>query len=337
MESSLTKFKSRFEELLLRFLWRQWSALGVSGYARSDDPWIVDPEALLLFSTTVARKDPRLFDEILDWLSKNAARISLQRLNRMQKEFSFGEATLLAAIAERLSEKSEYAKWSALMRKTKRSASEPQALFEGVPYSGESDPVFLKWGWRRGSVENRGLSQSPRPDQPATFLFTLRSLWGRQARAEILAWLLANDSGHPAEIARQTGYFRRSAQQALNEMELSGHVRSLRFGREKHFALRHADWRFLVSWKISESGETVFPEWIHWPSVFEMLGRTYMLLQQPDLADASENLQAIEVKRSVDFTLLAKAGFPLQAAQLPAASGAAFLSAFHDQLAKLLG
>lgn len=37
--------------------------LGSGGDTRSDDLWIIDPEALLLFSTHIARHDSRLFDE----------------------------------------------------------------------------------------------------------------------------------------------------------------------------------------------------------------------------------------------------------------------------------
>ena len=46
-----------------------------------------------------------------------------------------------------------------------------QRLFPTVPVLKEPDPVFLNHGLERGGIDLRGMSQSPRPDQPATFLF----------------------------------------------------------------------------------------------------------------------------------------------------------------------
>lgn len=129
-----------------------------------------------------------------------------------------------------------------------------QRLFPSIPILKERDPVFLKHGLERGGIELRGMSQSPRPSQPATFLFKLRALFGMQARAEVMGWLLANDQGHPAEIARQTGYFRGSIQNVLNDLTTSGHIGSIRIGRAKTFSiLRHEEWRFLLTWPNADA------------------------------------------------------------------------------------
>ena len=124
---------------------------------------------------------------------------------------------------------------------------------------GETDPDFLEWGWQRNTITYRGLNVTPRPDQAATFLFKLRSLFGRQSRAEVIAWLLANEAGHPADIARQTCYFARSVQITLNELEQSGHIRSRRIGREKHFSILHEEWRFLAPWMKQPDMPNSFP------------------------------------------------------------------------------
>ena len=336
MQTSLSSFNSEFQELTSNFLWGQWSALGVSGYARSDDNRIIDPEALLLFSITMARQDPRLFDEILDWLDSNASRISLQRLTRMQKDYELGDATILAAIASRLSERSEHLKWNSLTQKIAPPNEEAKDLFPGIPSPRKLDPHFLKWGWKRSPIEHRRLSHTPRPERPATFLFKLRSLFGRQSRAEIIAWLLSNDAGHPAEIARQTGYFKRSVQAALNELEESGHIRSVRVGREKHFAIRHHEWRFLLTWSAASETEPVFPTWLHWPSLLQTLRKTNDLLANPSLTTMSLNMQAIEAKKAVDFAALAKMGFASNLSHIPANSGADYLDIFLNQIRKLL-
>jgi len=311
MHPSLTSYRQSLLERLLAFLWRQWSALGVAGHAHSDDPWMVDPEALLLFSTHIARHDSRLFDEILDWLQINGSWINLQRLGRMQKEENLGEPAVLAAMAEHVAENSLNHKWKSQARRfSPPHAPAPQAaqrLFPAIPVLSEPDPIFLKYGFQRGPVELRGMSQPPRPDQPATFLFKLRALFGMQSRAEVIAWLLANEHGHPAEIARQTSYFRSSIPSILNDLATSGHFGAIRIGREKHFSiLRNDDWRFLLTWQPAEA----FPQWINWSSLFSGIQTLFEALGEPKLDEKSRNFQAVKLREALDQAMpaLARAG-----------------------------
>jgi len=312
MNPSLHNFRESLLQRLLDFLWRQWSALGVAGHARSDDPWMIDPEALLLFSTHIARHDSRLFDEILDWLHTNGSSINLQRLGTLHKEEHLGDSAILAAIADLLSKESAHLKWKLLMRRVEKpdspTAELVQRLFPSIPTLKEPDPVFLKHGLERSGIEFRGMSQSPRPNQPATFLFKLRALFGMQARAEVMAWLLANEQGHPAEIARQTGYFRGSIQNVLNDLTTSGHIGSIRIGREKTFSiLRHDEWRFLLTWPNASA----FPQWINWAPLFHAIHIFLNTLSKPGLDQKSENFQAIQLREALDQATptLARAGF----------------------------
>jgi hypothetical protein len=335
MEISLANFKTRFHDLLTQFLWRQWSALGVAGHATTSDPWMIDPEALLLFSTVAARRDARLFDEIFDWLRTNGSWINLQRLTRLEEEQELGDATILAAIASHLTRDSAHGKWKVLIRASENETPPPRPLFPGLPVLGVQDEAFLRWGWQRGTVNLRGLSQPPRPNQPATFLIKLRSLFGRQSRAEVIAWLLAHDSGHPAEMARQLGYFPRSLQVVLNELTISGHVRAVKTAREKHFALHHEEWRFLLTWAAGESVE--FPRWVAWGAIFRVLQRFHDLMDRPDLETMSPHLQAIEIKRAVDVASLVKAGLPAHLTHPPDRTGSDFMEGALRDLESLLG
>jgi hypothetical protein len=64
--------------------WDQWSQLGLSGAAPARrEERAADPEALLLFTLEIGRDDPRLFDEVLDWLSVNEQFVSVQRLRNL--------------------------------------------------------------------------------------------------------------------------------------------------------------------------------------------------------------------------------------------------------------
>ena len=114
MNPSLKKFKGEYLTLLLDFLWRQWSALGVAGQVRANDDWVVDLEALLLLTCTVGRYDPRLFDEMLDWLQANGWLINVMRLKRILRVEKFAGEQVLAAVAGVLAKGTETPKWKQL-------------------------------------------------------------------------------------------------------------------------------------------------------------------------------------------------------------------------------
>ena len=308
MPTSANNFKAEARAATLDLLWRQWITFGVSGQAdASSGDVLLDPEALLLASTTLARLDPGLFDEILDWLQDQADWINLQRLIRLHRQHALGDATVLAAIAIRLHRQPAHKKWLVLAKPPGPVAA-PAPLFPETGHFGAADPDFLVCGWQRGPVGYRGLATEPRMDHAGNFLLKLRALFGRQSRAEVMAWLLAHDSGHPAEIARQTGHFRRSIQLALNELERSSHIRARREAREKHFSLPRDDWRFLATW--STPPERRFPRWFPWAAVFRLLEQLHALLDDATLATGSPELQAIEWRRRLDYAPLAGSGLP---------------------------
>ncbi len=335
MPASPTSFKTEARATTLDLLWGQWITLGVSGHAAAaSGDNMIDPEALLLGSTTLARIDARLFDEVLDWLQDQADWINLQRLTRLHKDYSLGDPTVLSVIATRLARLPAHKKWSSFARTPVNPPTVPVPLFPDDGHFGAPDADFLAHGWLRGPARYRGLSVAPRMDHPGNLLLKLRALFGRQSRAEIMVWLLAHESGHPAEIARQTGHFRRSIQLALNELERSGHIRSNRQARTKHFCLHHDDWRFLATWKTSP--ERIFPAWLPWAGVFRWLEQFHALLDDTVLAAASPDLQAIEWRRRLDYALLANAPIPAALSFPIDARGAAALAAHQDRFRELL-
>ena len=72
----------------------------------------------------------------------------------------------------------------------------------------------------------------------------LRALFGVQAHAEILLWLLTHESARAADIARGTFYFPRTVDETLKELAASGMVKSARAGREKRYWLKPSEWSF---------------------------------------------------------------------------------------------
>ena len=328
METSLIKSKDRFREQILDFLWRQWGAVGVAGSTRGHEALIIDPEALVLATTTFGRYEPRLFDEVLDWLNTNSQAINLQRLQNLSH--AIGQPTVLYGIAAHLARRTTNAKWRTLLRAVKPAAT-TEMLFPDVPVVGEADDLFAQHGWRRGPVKLRQLSQSPNPNEVANLLFKLRSLFGVQARAEVMAFLLTNEAGHPAEMAERLAYFPRTIQTTLNDMERSGHVLSGRSGREKRFWLRREEWRFLITW---QAPQREFPKWIDWASRFAALEAVWKFLSNADLQSAPSGVQAIELRATLEKL---SPEFLREHVQSPAGAGgtefvASVLESFHKLL-----
>jgi hypothetical protein len=338
MKTSLLNSSAELREAVVALLWKQWAALGVSGHVAPGGNAVVDPEALVLISTAFARHDARLFDEMADWLQKNGIWINVLRLTRLQREHELGDETVLGALAEHMIKDSSHTKWKVLAKAPPETEA-TALLFPHLPAPKATDEIFRKWGWLRSSMDLRGLSRPPRPNQPASFLLKLRALFGRQSRAEVFAWLLTHDSGHPAQIARETAYFRGSVQNVLNELELSGHVFATREGREKHFVAPHDAWRFLLTWTQSPDG--AFPQWVPWAVLFTMIRRFHDLVNSPAFAGYSDDLQAIELNRHLAplVARLNSEGYPMQGLADPVAGRSVeqLMPRFQHLVAELTG
>ena len=305
MPTSFTDSSSRLTGQVVDFLWHQWSSIGVAGYARVSDDRIIDPEALLLATTRFGRYDSRLMDESIDWLVKFGRRINLQRLQNLHREWpGVADPRVLAAISEVLGKQAVLRKWRVIADLAPE-PNAPEALHlsrDGKPssHSGAAEPFFGKYGLLRGKLEHRGMSQPPDPHSPGNLLFTLRALFGVNARAEIMAWLLTHNSGHPAAISRSTCYFSKSIQQTLNEMEESGQVLSIRQGREKLFRVRAQDWRFLATPAADDGSLKPSPRWVDWMPLFAAITRFAEALALPGIDEKSEHFQATKLREALD-------------------------------------
>jgi hypothetical protein len=281
-------------------------------------------------------------DESIDWLMKFGNRISLQRLQGLHKNWpTVADPRVLAAIAELLGGNVTHRKWRVLMDEP-ASSSKPETFFtsvDGKPATQPkiTDPAFAKHGLLRGVLDLRGMSQAPDSDNPQNLVFTLRALLGVNARAEIMAWLLTHESGHPAAIARSTGYFSKSIQQILNEMTESGQVTSMRLGREKHFSLpRSQQWQSLLCPDTNDA--TGLPQWVDWIPLFSVVTRFAETIGKPGLEKTSEHFQAAKLRDALyDSTpALAQAGRIHAMEAKPGMRGKTLVNALMTDLEKLL-
>ncbi len=295
MNPSLRTFKGEFQNLLLNFLWRQWSALGVAGQAGGEDTWIIDPEALLLLTCTLGRHEPRLFDEVLDWLQENGRFINVMRLKRILRTEKFAGERTLAAAAGVLAKGTEAMKWKLLAASVDPSEAVEPFFFapDGGPQPvlGESEPYFARCGFRRGPLRLRGHSQPFRATQPTNLALQLRALFGINVRCEIVLYLLTHEAAHPSQIAREAFYFERAVQGTLVDMLQSGVVGLRAHGREKHYWLKPEHWAALLN------RPPVFPRWVTWPPLFAALERIWLKVNDPRLEALDPLLQSSELRQ----------------------------------------
>ncbi|HDS84658.1 MAG TPA: ArsR family transcriptional regulator [Phycisphaerales bacterium] len=269
MNDWLTESKDQFQEKIFGFLWRQWSTLGVPGTIQSQGTAIIDPEALLLFSLNLCRYEPRLFDEIIDWLFSSGQIINVQRLQQMQLKYDFCSGPQLSAIAELLSKKSTYRlKWSGLAKKYYQESKEPLFFDKSgnalpCPADTEANPEFLSHGLRRGQINLRGYSQGFDPQNPSCLLLRLRAFLGINARTEILCLLASGQEAHPSQAARLTGYYQKTIQTTLVEMVQSGVILTRTSKKEKFYRLKPG----VLDPLLKPAG--IPPQWLNWPPLLK--------------------------------------------------------------------
>ncbi len=287
MDKPLPKLKRELLDGLLSFLWRQWTALGVPGRAGSARH-VVDPEALLALTAVLGRHDPRLYDEALGWLAKYGRLVSVQRLRTIFSLNCFSPAAPAAAagIACCLLDGTGDKRWESLCRPGRRGGDPPQPLFldpsgAPLPVLGEPDPSFLKAGLLRDTVRPRNHAGF-RPENAGALVARLRALLGNTARCEILFYLLARPHGYPSEIARKTHYSQKTVHDLLEDMVLSGAVRSVKNGRQRLCRLAPGAFpAFLLQGQPR-------PEYVNWPLVLGAVESAWQKLgplSEPDLPE----------------------------------------------------
>jgi hypothetical protein len=336
MNLSLREFRDEFLTKVLDLLWRQWTALGVSGHAEGAVPWVIDPEALLLSTCAFGRYEPRLFDEALDYLRANGWVMNGQRLGTLLRDEVWSGASVAGAVAGFLSTGSQALKWRRLSQHLPRNAPAKEFFYlkngRPLPVAGEPESHFAEWGWQRGPLRLRGHSLPFRPLELGNLLVQLRALCGVNVRAELVAYLLTHETGHPAEIARAAYYHKRTVQDVLAEMNQSGVVEIRQTGREKHYWVRTAEWMALL-----QRGEPM-PRWVGWPPLLSALEQIWIELNEPRL-DALEPLMLSSVLRQLMVKVrpaLERTGFGKVLSDDRQHLGESYLPVFLADITKLL-
>ena len=337
----LQEFRDELLELFLQFLWRQWSSLGVAGYGDSGDNWVIDPEALLLFSASIARYDQRLFDEILDWLDQNERFLNVQRLRTILEREGFVSSQIISAIAGRINRNKSGLKWKKLASSYQiGNGNVPKNLFflksgSSMPVVGDKDLNYLDYGLIRNPVKNRGLSKTFPTKKIPSLLLQIRALFGINSRCETLLYLLINENGTIQEIADQNYYAWRSIQDVLYEM---GHSSVISFPGVKRGRVYYLDaepWRNIL---LNDRSKSI--QWVCWPPLFRALEIIWDKLNEPLFIESTSLEQSAEIgKLMVDELLprFSKAGMGTGFNRLIGSWGEEYLEYWLESIKGILG
>ncbi len=157
---------------------------------RRRSPWAQDPEALIVFTLEVARAEPRLFDELLDWMLVNEPLLSVRRLRAMCIDET--DRTLAAATLRWLARRRPRAR---LGRGAKTPApAKLQPLFGSEFHTGQPDEDFAAEGWLRPPLSPSGKARHPDTKAPINLAFRLRQILGVGIRAEVVRVLLSTEA-----------------------------------------------------------------------------------------------------------------------------------------------
>ncbi len=292
----ISALRQRLSSSLVQFAWDEWTQMGVLGAPPRPRRWAQDPEALLLFTLEAARSDPRLFDEVLDWLVHNEPLISTRRVRTLCEDPQ--DRRLSSAVMEWVTRQ---VRPNSAGRGVGADDGEPEALFRATDGAAlpalRRDPIFLAYGLIRPPAEPSGKSSDPDLRAPINFALRLRHLLGVGTRAEAVRYLLTADidSATVADVAASSGYAKRNIQEALSSLHAAGAASVATAGGEQRFAVDRSRWAFLLDVDAKE-----LPIYRDWPDLLGVLRGILRWLMRPDLGSLSEYLRASQAADLLD-------------------------------------
>lgn len=285
---SISDLRRDVHSHLAAFVWSQWAQIGVLAATNRKDRWAADPEALLLLTFEVGREEPRLLDEVLDWLAVNERLVSIQRLRNLARDEE--DRALVEAVVGWLGERRRRARLEA--RATAGGSTDPGPFFRNSRLSIDNpDPAFLAQGFLKPRSEPSGKSKTPQVLLPINFAFRLRLLMGIGARAEAMRVLLTIDAPRTniQALAASTAYTKRNVQEAVTSLSAAGALDAFEVGNEQRFSAPRDRWsRFLTLDNL--------PRHEDWPQVFAAYRKVLRWLADPAHEDLSDYMLSSEAR-----------------------------------------
>jgi hypothetical protein len=285
---SISDTRKEIQSHLVAFLWSQWAQIGVLATTNREDRWVADPEALLLLTFEVGRDDPRLCDEVLDWLALNERLISIQRLRNLARDEE--DRALIEAVVGWLGGRRRRARLEPREKAGGSTNLEPFFCNSQMPIA-DPDPAFLAQGLVKPRFEPSGKSKTPQVLLPINFAFRLRQLLGIGARAEAMRVLLTTDAPRTniQVIAASTAYTKRNVQEAVNSLSVAGALDAFEISNEQRFSAPRDRWSHFLA--LDD-----LPRHEDWPQIFAAYRKVLRWLADPAHEDLSDYMLSSEAR-----------------------------------------
>jgi hypothetical protein len=284
----ISTLRDDVQTTLVEFAWSQWAQMGVSASTDRRDAWAQDPETLLVFTLHVARREPRLFDEVLDWLRLNGRLLSGRRLASLCPHGDADRQLVEAAVDWAHANGSSIQIANRHLTKT----SEEQ-LFASVRVA-KPDEVFRSHGYLKPATEPSFNSREPDLRAPINLAFRLRQHFGlASSRAEIVRFLLTSGvaDANALAIADAAGYAKRNVNETLAALVAAGDVERYVLGNEGRYSVDRARWADFLGVAPDE-----LPTYRDWPRLLLALRELDRWLDDARLADLSDYMRASEAR-----------------------------------------
>lgn len=240
MKNSLENFRHSLRENFLELLWRQWRPLGVASHG-SETARPIDLEALILATAMAAGQDSRLWDSTLQWLSRSREWVNWARLKRMATPFTRPDVWLRQPlIADGC--------WG-------------QVVAALDPVAGKRLPA------ENVRKADRVLTP-PRLRKPPLLQLLLRGIFGVNARAELILFLLAAGKGNSNQIARESHYDQKNIYVILERWAEAGFVDKEKLGKQNLYSLKPGIKSFLPA--------AIDLKFWRWEPLFLTFGRLFI-------------------------------------------------------------
>jgi hypothetical protein len=305
-------------ERLISFAWSQWAQMGLLASTPERSRWAQDPEALIIFTLEVARGEPRLFDELLDWIALNEGLLSVRRLRAMCIDDS--DRALLEGTLAWLARQHPRARLTSRDSGPAALALEP--LFRSSGPGGEQDPSFASAGLARSRLDRSHNARRPDVSAPINFAFRLREILGVGIRAETMRVLLGTSAPWVTAqaLARATGYSKRNVHEAVAALADARVILALTVGNEQRYTVERTAWSALL-----QSDPKRLPIHRDWPQLLGALRRILRFTERTQRESLSEYLLA-----SATRDLLEALQPDLAFAGIPVTIGSTSENAWHE-------
>ena len=263
MPTSLATSRNDLTEAVLDFLVDQWRRLNGSLGGSETAAFVVDPEVLVALTSSLGRYDSRVFDTMVDWLGVNGCWINVQRLFRLVQEDGYAYPAAVGAVAASLAAHDRSGKWRRLATSLRPSSrSERVAAFHraagGAPRVGQIDDVFAAYGLERAPFVRRAQVGPVRMREPGSIFCTSRAVFGVSVRADVMGYLVVNQSSHARGLGASLGYNHMQVRAVLQAIEQAGIAVSRPEGRTLQYSIDADIWRPVLV------GSTDAVEWVAW-------------------------------------------------------------------------